>query len=80
MLSMNDSFICNVNTSIYKQCNKVDIYFLYSFSMDGQLEFIDTADMSLMNRQEHTKVTDINWDPTGRYVVSSLSFWTEKVQ
>ena len=55
------------------------IYFL-SFSMDGQLEFIDTADMSLMNRQEHTKVTDINWDPTGRYVVSSLSFWTEKVQ
>ena len=47
--------------------------------MDGLLEFIDTSDMSLMNRQEHTKLTDIVWDPTGRYVVSSLSFWSEKV-
>lgn len=47
--------------------------------MDGMLEFIDTSDVSLMHRQEHTKVTDLSWDPTGRYVVSSLSYWTEKV-
>ncbi len=47
--------------------------------MDGVLDFIDTADMTLMNRQEHTKVTDLAWDSTGRYVVSSLSYWTEKV-
>lgn len=47
--------------------------------MDGVLDFVDTADMIVMHRQEHTKVTDISWDPTGRYVVSSLSYWTEKV-
>jgi translation initiation factor 3 subunit B len=47
-------------------------------SMDGLLEFVDTSDMSLMHKQEHTKVSDILWDPTGRYVVSSLSYWTEK--
>ena len=48
--------------------------------MDGQLTFIDTADMSVMNKQEHTNVTDVGWDPTGRYVVSSVSFWTLKVR
>ncbi len=53
---------------------------LFLYSMDGVLDFIDTADMTLMNRQEHTKVTDLAWDSTGRYVVSSLSYWTEKVR
>lgn len=48
-------------------------------SMDGVLDFIDSSDMTLMHRQEHTKVTDIAWDQTGRYVISSLSYWTEKM-
>ncbi len=51
--------------------------------MDGQLEFWDVGDtedsVTLMNRQEHTMATDLEWDPTGRYVVTSISFWSQKV-
>lgn len=43
------------------------------------MEFVDSGDMSIMNKTEHTKATDLEWDPTGRYVVTSVSFWTQKV-
>ena len=48
-------------------------------SMEGQLEFWDTGDMTLMNTADHTMATDLEWDPTGRYVVTSVSFWSQKV-
>ena len=48
-------------------------------SMEGQLEFWDTGDMTLMNSADHTMATDLEWDPTGRYVVTSVSFWSQKV-
>lgn len=47
--------------------------------MNNMLEFIDTADMTSMNSVEHTGVTDVEWDPTGRYVTSAVSYWTQKV-
>ena len=47
--------------------------------MDGQLEFWDTFDMTLMNSQEHSMATDLEWDPTGRYAVTSVSYWSQKV-
>ena len=40
--------------------------------MNGVLEFIDTADFTSMNSGEHFMATDIEWDPTGRYV---LTIW-----
>lgn len=46
---------------------------------EGQMEFVDSGDMSIMNKTEHTKATDLEWDPTGRYVVTSVSFWTQKM-
>ena len=38
-----------------------------------------SANLVEMNRGDHYGVTDIEWDPTGRYVVSSASVWTHQV-
>ena len=35
--------------------------------------------MTLMNAAEHTMATDLEWDPTGRYVVTTVSYWSQKV-
>ena len=43
-------------------------------NMNGVLEFIDTADFTSMNSGEHFMATDIEWDPTGRYVYIFLEF------
>lgn len=52
---------------------------VYCYSINNTLEFIDTADMTTMNTVEHVGVTDVEWDPTGRYVTSAVSYWTQKV-
>ena len=36
--------------------------------MNGVLEFIDTSDFTTMGLGEHFMCTDVEWDPTGRYV------------
>ncbi|XP_055507092.1 eukaryotic translation initiation factor 3, subunit Ba [Leucoraja erinacea] len=48
-------------------------------SMNGALAFFDTSDCTLMNVAEHYMASDIEWDPTGRYVVTSVSWWSHKV-
>jgi len=48
-------------------------------SAEGPLEFIDTTDFSIMNALMPEMTTDIEWDPTGRYVVAGVSAWTGKV-
>ncbi|GIY27876.1 eukaryotic translation initiation factor 3 subunit B [Caerostris extrusa] len=48
-------------------------------SMSGKLEFVDTSDFTIMTTTEHFMATDIEWDPTGRYVVSGISWWMHKV-
>ena len=55
---------------------------LCAYSMDGQLEFYDTdsSDFTLMASSEHSMATDLEWDPTGRYVVTSVSYWSQKVR
>ncbi|EDO38554.1 predicted protein, partial [Nematostella vectensis] len=48
-------------------------------SMSGVLEFHDTGDWVCMNQAEHFMATDVEWDPTGRYVATSVSWWAHKV-
>lgn len=48
-------------------------------SLSGILEFIDTNDMTVMALTEHFMSTDVEWDPTGRYVISGVSWWGHKV-
>ncbi|CAL5865941.1 uncharacterized protein PFLUO_LOCUS148 [Penicillium psychrofluorescens] len=38
------------------------------------------ANVQLMRTAEHYGVTDIDWDSTGRYVVSSASVWTHSME
>jgi translation initiation factor 3 subunit B len=38
-----------------------------------------TANLQLMNTADHYGVTDIDWDPTGRYVATSASVWKHTV-
>lgn len=47
--------------------------------MTGVMEFIDTSDMTTMANVEHYMATDVEWDPTGRYFMSCVSFWAHKV-
>lgn len=39
----------------------------------GDLEFVNTDTMTVMNTQEHTNCTAINWDPTGRFCTTIVS-------
>lgn len=48
-------------------------------SMNGALAFVDTSDCTMMNIAEHYMASDVEWDPTGRFVVTSVSWWSHKV-
>jgi translation initiation factor 3 subunit B len=41
----------------------------------GDIEFWDAEDLIMMGAGEHYMCTDIEWDPSGRFLVSSISFW-----
>ena len=44
----------------------------YLQGMNGQLEFFNADDFEPMNAAEHFMCTDIDWDPTGRFVATSV--------
>lgn len=41
--------------------------------MNGQLEFFSADDAEVLNAAEHFMCTNIEWDPTGRYVATSVT-------
>ncbi|CAB3991027.1 Eukaryotic translation initiation factor 3 subunit B [Paramuricea clavata] len=47
--------------------------------MNGTMEFYDLNEVALMNVGEHFTATDVEWDPSGRYVSTSVSWWAQKV-
>ena len=47
--------------------------------MSGVFEFVDTSDFTTMGTGEHFMATDVEWDPTGRYVITGVSYWGHKV-
>lgn len=45
----------------------------------GTLEFVDTNnDFVVMTTADHFRASDVEWDPTGRYVVTGVSSWKVK--
>lgn len=40
---------------------------------NGQLEFYDVDELQTMSMAEHYLVTDVEWDPSGRYVATSVT-------
>lgn len=47
---------------------------------NGQLEFWNVKDLEQMAVGEHFRCSDIEWDPTGRYVTSINSHWKEDME
>lgn len=49
-------------------------------SLNGTLEFFHVNDMESMGDEEHYNASAVQWDPTGRYVTTTVSFWTHQVE
>uniref|UniRef100_A0A2A4IW91 Eukaryotic translation initiation factor 3 subunit B n=1 Tax=Heliothis virescens TaxID=7102 RepID=A0A2A4IW91_HELVI len=45
----------------------------------GALEFLDTNDFTIMNVSDHYQMSGIEWDPTGRFVVTGVSSLKSKI-
>lgn len=54
----------------------------YDLDYEGEKPESDAgvaANLMLMNSEDHYGMTDVDWDPTGRYVTTSASVWTHQV-
>ena len=47
--------------------------------VNGALMFIDAGELGLLTQAEHDGCTAVEWDPTGRYVISAASSAFQKV-
>lgn len=61
------------------QSSELDFYDLDYEGEKDEKEKDLSANLQLMNTADHYGVTDVDWDPTGRYVVSSASVWKSTV-
>jgi len=76
--SPNGRFVV-VATVLSQQSYDIDFW---DFDFEGEKEEKDkdlTANLQLMASSDHYGVTDIDWDPSGRYVATSASVWKHRV-
>lgn len=76
--SPNGRFVL-VATVLSQQSFDLDFY---DFDYEGDKEEKDkdlTANLQLMATADHYGVTDIEWDPSGRFVATSASVWKHRV-
>ena len=46
----------------------------------GQLEWVDVNAMQTIGEAEHFMCSDIEWDPTGRFVATSVAHWRHQME
>jgi len=49
-------------------------------NLNGVLEFYNAIDFETMATEEHFMTTAVEWDPTGRYVSSVVSYWRHQLE
>jgi translation initiation factor 3 subunit B len=49
-------------------------------TLNGQLLFFNADDMEVLGEDEHFMCTDIEWDPTGRYVCTYVSAFRQPME
>ena len=77
--SPNGRFVV-VATVLNQQSFDLDFW---DFDFEGEKDEKDkdlTANLQLMNTADHYGVTDIEWDPSGRFVATSASVWKHRVR
>jgi translation initiation factor 3 subunit B len=49
-------------------------------NLNGYLEWWNVDEMEMVQQDEHFMATDIDWDPTGRFVVTSVGAWRHSME
>lgn len=69
----------HIHTSHGRSCSSLHwspsgrFLLLAGLKQNGKLEWWDTDDVSVVGAGEHLMATDVAWDPSGRYVVTSVT-------
>eukprot|EP00873_Tetraselmis_striata_P009974 jgi/Tetstr1/430238/TSEL_020066.t1 len=76
----NKAIVKPLNTISNKPCNAVfwspqgkNVVLAGLKALHGQLEFFNVDEMETMATGEHFMATDVDWDPTGRYIATSVT-------
>lgn len=49
-------------------------------NFNGALEFFDVDELETLGSAEHAMATELEWDPTGRFVASAASAWRHQLE